>query len=103
MQHGSWESRRALIARNFLFADLTASELDKVLALGRGDEAERIIGPYLRNYLASAQKANATSAARARTVFVTACVTLTAQERRRAVDKAMETPVSRNAPGDDPA
>lgn len=35
MQHGSWESRRALIARNFLFATLTAAELDKVLALAR--------------------------------------------------------------------
>ncbi|MBM3580953.1 MAG: Crp/Fnr family transcriptional regulator, partial [Alphaproteobacteria bacterium] len=35
VQHGSWESRRALIARNFLFANLTAGELDKVLALAR--------------------------------------------------------------------
>jgi CRP-like cAMP-binding protein len=35
VQHKSWESRRALIARNFLFADLTGAELDKVLALAR--------------------------------------------------------------------
>ncbi|MEK7244800.1 MAG: Crp/Fnr family transcriptional regulator [Pseudomonadota bacterium] len=35
MQHKSWESRRALIARNFLFANLTGAELDKVLALAR--------------------------------------------------------------------
>ncbi len=40
---------------------LLGGVVDKVLALGRGDEAERIIGPYLRNYLAAAQKANATS------------------------------------------
>lgn len=41
---------------------LLGGVVDKVLALGRGDEAERIIGPYLRNYLAAAQKANAASA-----------------------------------------
>lgn len=35
MQHKSWESRRALIARNFLFANLTGAELDKMLALAR--------------------------------------------------------------------
>ena len=35
MQHASWGSRRALIARNFLFANLAAAELDKVLALAR--------------------------------------------------------------------
>ena len=35
MQHKGWEPRRALIARNFLFANLTGAELDKVLALAR--------------------------------------------------------------------
>lgn len=41
--------------------DLLGGVADKVLALGRGDEAERIIGPYLRNYLATAQKASSAS------------------------------------------
>ncbi|MCE7893072.1 MAG: FHA domain-containing protein [Sorangiineae bacterium PRO1] len=40
---------------------LLGGVVDKVLALGRGDEAERIIGPYLRNYLATAQKASSAS------------------------------------------
>ena len=35
VQHKSWQYRRALIARNFLFANLTGAELDKVLALAR--------------------------------------------------------------------
>ncbi|MSO85576.1 MAG: Crp/Fnr family transcriptional regulator [Rhodospirillales bacterium] len=35
MPHRSWESRRATVATNFLFANLTAAELDKVLALAR--------------------------------------------------------------------
>jgi pSer/pThr/pTyr-binding forkhead associated (FHA) protein len=40
---------------------LLGGVVDKVLALGRGEEAERIIGPYLRNYLATAQKAQTTT------------------------------------------
>lgn len=36
---------------------LLGGVVDKVLALGRGDEAERIIGPYLRNFLSTALKA----------------------------------------------
>ena len=35
MPQRSWESRRATVATNFLFANLTAAELDKVLALAR--------------------------------------------------------------------
>ena len=35
MSNKSWESRRATVAANFLFENLTAAELDKVLALAR--------------------------------------------------------------------
>ncbi|MBK7581744.1 MAG: FHA domain-containing protein [Myxococcales bacterium] len=38
---------------------LLGGVVDKVLALGRGDEAERILGNYLRNYLAMAQRSQA--------------------------------------------
>lgn len=37
---------------------LLGGVVDKVLALGRGDEAERILGPYLKNYLATARREN---------------------------------------------
>ncbi len=40
---------------------LLGGVVDKVLALGRGDEAERIIGPYLKNYLATVQRTQATT------------------------------------------
>ncbi len=39
--------------------ELLGGVADKVLALGRGDEAERILGTYLRNYLASVKRAGA--------------------------------------------
>lgn len=49
---------------------LLGGVVDKVLALGRGDEAERIIGPYLRNYLTTSQKAqSATTEAAEKAVF----------------------------------
>ncbi len=35
MPHRSWESWRATVATNFLFANLTGAELDRVLALAR--------------------------------------------------------------------
>jgi hypothetical protein len=40
---------------------LLGGVVDKVLALGRGDEGERILGPYLRNYLATAQRTGSVS------------------------------------------
>lgn len=49
---------------------LLGGVVDKVLALGRGDEAERIIGPYLRNYLTTSQKTNsATSESAEKAVY----------------------------------
>jgi hypothetical protein len=39
--------------------ELLGGVVDKVLALGRGEEAERIIGTYLKNFLGMAQRAQA--------------------------------------------
>ncbi len=41
--------------------ELLGGVVDKVLALGRGDEAERIIGTYLKNFLNLAQKSQGIS------------------------------------------
>jgi hypothetical protein len=43
--------------------ELLGGVVDKVLALGRGEEAERIIGTYLKNFLGMAQRAVATPGA----------------------------------------
>jgi pSer/pThr/pTyr-binding forkhead associated (FHA) protein len=40
---------------------LLGGVVDKVLALGRGEEAERIIGSYLRNYLLTVEKVGSTT------------------------------------------
>jgi hypothetical protein len=42
--------------------ELLGGVVDKVLVLGRGEEAERIIGTYLRNFLGMAQRAQASGA-----------------------------------------
>jgi FHA domain len=45
--------------------ELLGNVVDKVLVLGRGEEAERIIGSYLKNYLATVKKAGSAEASAA--------------------------------------
>lgn len=69
---------------------LLAGVADKVLALGRGEEAERILGAYLRNFLDQARKGWTGSPAAAE-VAASYAVKLAAATRKGAwVDYAIE-------------